>query len=154
MNNLDSLDQKILNLLQRDGTLSVDALSERVNLSRNACWRRVRKLEQAGIITGRVALVDAQKIGLPLLVYILVRTSDHTPKWLETFRKAMAGMPEIISAHRMTGDLDYILRVRVADVTAYDRFYQRLIAKVPIADVSASFVMEDLKETTILPVSV
>lgn len=149
---LDSIDRKILNILQIDGTLSVDGLSERVNLSRNACWRRVKAMEDAGIIIGRVALIDAEKVGLPLLVYVLVRTNDHTQSWLEKFRSAVAQMPEITSAHRMTGDLDYVLRVRVADVKAYDAFYQRLIAKVAIADVSASFVMEDIKDTTVLVV--
>lgn len=149
---LDSIDRKILNILQIDGTLSVDGLSERVNLSRNACWRRVRAMEGAGIITGRVALIDAEKVGLPLLVYVFVRTNDHTQVWIEKFRNAVSQMPEITSAHRMTGDLDYVLRVRVADVKFYDAFYQRLIAKVPIADVSASFVMEDIKDTTVLVV--
>jgi len=149
---LDTIDRKILNLLQIDGTLSVDRLSERVNLSRNACWRRVKQMEESGILKGRVALVDAEKIGLPLLVYVMVRTNDHTQRWLEKFRSAVSQMPEITSAHRMSGDLDYVLRVRVADVKAYDKFYQRLIAKVPIADVSASFVMEDIKDTTVLVV--
>lgn len=107
-------------------------------------------MEETGILKGRVALVDAEKIGLPLLVYVLVRTNDHTQDWLKTFRSAVTQMPEITSAHRMSGDLDYVLRVRVADVKAYDKFYQRLISKVPIADVSASFVMEDIKETTVL----
>ncbi len=149
---LDNFDRKILNLLQQDGTLSVDKLSERVGLSRNACWRRVKWLEDNDVLTGRVALIDAAKVGLPLLVYVLVRTNDHTPAWLKKFRGAVTTMPEIISAQRMTGDLDYVLRVRVADVKAYDTFYQRLIAKVPISDVSASFVMEDMKETTVLVV--
>ncbi len=145
---LDSFDRKILNLLQVDGTLSVDKISERVGLSRNACWRRVKWLEDNSIIKSRVALIDPEKVGLPLLVYVLVRTDDHTPTWIKKFRDAISASPEIISTQRMTGDLDYILRVRVADVKAYDSFYQRLIAKVPIADVSASFVMEDRKETT------
>jgi len=149
---LDSFDRKILNILQIDGTLSADALSERAGLSRNACWRRVKAMEEAGIIKNRVALIDAEKVGLPLLVYVLVRTNDHTHSWLEKFRSAVSQMPEITSAHRMTGDLDYVLRVRVADVKAYDQFYQHLIDKVPIADVSASFVMEDIKETTVLVV--
>ena len=149
---LDTIDRKILNILQIDGTFSVDRLSERVNLSRNACWRRVKQMEESGILKGRVALVDAEKIGLPLLVYVMVRTNDHTQRWLEKFRSAVSQMPEITSAHRMSGDLDYVLRVRVADVKAYDKFYQRLIAKVPIADVSASFVMEDIKDTTVLVV--
>ena len=138
--------------MQKDAALSVDALAEAVHLSRNACWRRVKRLETSGIITKRVAIVDPASVGLGLQVIVHIKTSDHSATWLKAFRQAVAGMPEVISAQRMTGDLDYILRVRVADVAAYDRFYQRLIEKVEIADVSASFVMEDLKETTALPI--
>jgi Lrp/AsnC family transcriptional regulator len=141
----------ILAELQRDGTLSVDQLSERVSLSRNACWRRVKLMEEAGIITGRVALVDAEKLGFGLSVFILVRTTHHEPDWLKKFRDAVSSIPEIIGVYRMSGDLDYVLRARVPDVKAYDRLYQRLIAKVPLSDVSASFVMEEIKETLELP---
>ena len=146
------MDRRILAELQRDGTLSVDQLSERVNLSRNACWRRVKLMEEAGIITGRVALVDAEKLGFGLSVFILVRTTHHEPDWLKKFRDAVSSIPEIIGVYRMSGDLDYVLRARVPDVKAYDRLYQRLIAKVPLTDVSASFVMEEIKETTVVPV--
>ena len=149
---LDTIDRRILAELQRDGTLSVDQLSERVSLSRNACWRRMRRLEDEGFITGRVALVDAEKVGLGLSVFILVRTSSHDPDWLRTFREATVSFPEISGVYRMSGDLDYVLRARVADVKAYDRLYQRLIAKVTLSDVSASFVMEEIKETTVVPV--
>ena len=151
---IDATNRRILAELQRDGTLSVDQLSERVGLSRNACWRRVRQMEEAGVITGRVALVDADKVGLGLSVFILVRTSNHDPEWLTRFRSAVTGFPEITGVYRMSGDLDYVLRARVADVKAYDRLYQRLIAKVPLSDVSASFVMEEIKETTVVPVEV
>jgi Lrp/AsnC family transcriptional regulator len=151
---LDTIDRRILAELQRDGTLSVDSLSERVGLSRNACWRRMRRLEDERVITGRVALVDADRLGLGLSVFILVRTSNHDPDWLKRFRDAVTGFPEITGVYRMSGDLDYVLRARVADVKAYDRLYQRLIAKVPLSDVSASFVMEEIKETTVVPVEV
>jgi Lrp/AsnC family transcriptional regulator len=151
---IDTIDRRILAELQRDGTLSVDQLSERVSLSRNACWRRVKRLEEDGVITGRVALVDAEKIGLGLSVFILVRTSRHDPEWLKAFRDAVTLLPEIIGVYRMSGDLDYVLRARVADVKSYDRLYQRLIAKVPLTDVSASFVMEEIRETTVLPVEI
>lgn len=151
---IDEIDRKLLAELQRDGTLSVDQLSERVALSRNACWRRVKRLEEDGVITGRVALVDADKLGLGLSVFILVRTSNHDPDWLQKFRAAVTGFPEITGVYRMSGDLDYVLRARVADVKAYDRLYQRLIAKVALSDVSASFVMEEIKETTIVPMEV
>jgi Lrp/AsnC family transcriptional regulator len=148
---IDPMDRMILAELQSDGTLSVDQLSERVSLSRNACWRRVKMMEEAGIITGRVALVDAEKLGFGLSVFILVRTTHHEPEWLRKFRDAVTSLPEIIGVYRMSGDLDYVLRARVPDVKAYDRLYQRLIAKVPLSDVSASFVMEEIKETLQLP---
>ncbi|WP_311030552.1 Lrp/AsnC family transcriptional regulator [Mesorhizobium koreense] len=148
---IDPMDRMILAELQRDGTLSVDQLSERVNLSRNACWRRVKLMEEAGIITGRVALVDAEKLGFGLSVFVLIRTTHHEPEWLKKFRDAVISIPEIIGVYRMSGDLDYVLRARVPDVKAYDRLYQRLIAKVPLSDVSASFVMEEIKETMELP---
>lgn len=151
---IDTIDRRILAELQRDGTLSVDQLSARVALSRNACWRRVRRLEDDGVITGRVALVDAEKLGLGLSVFIIVRTSNHDPDWLARFRAAVTSFPEITGVYRMSGDLDYVLRARVADVRAYDRLYQRLIARVPLSDVSASFVMEEIKETTVVPVEV
>lgn len=149
---IDDIDRKILNLLQRDAALSVDQLAESISLSRNACWRRVKRLDADGIIQKRVAIVDPQALGLALQAYVLIRTNDHSAAWLAAFRKAVREMPEIMSAQRMTGDLDYVLRVRVQDMVAYDRFYQRLIAKVQIADVSASFVMEEVKETTALPI--
>jgi Lrp/AsnC family transcriptional regulator len=148
---IDPMDRMILAELQRDGTLSVDQLSERVSLSRNACWRRVKLMEEAGIIKGRVALVDAEKLGFGLSVFILIRTTHHEPEWLKKFRDAVSSIPEIIGVYRMSGDLDYVLRARVPDVKAYDRLYQRLIAKVPLSDVSASFVMEEIKETMELP---
>ncbi|MBN9065134.1 MAG: Lrp/AsnC family transcriptional regulator [Rhizobiales bacterium] len=148
---IDPMDRMILAELQRDGTLSVDQLSERANLSRNACWRRVKLMEEAGVITGRVALVDAEKLGFGLSVFILIRTTHHEPDWLKKFRDAVSSIPEIIGVYRMSGDLDYVLRARVPDVKAYDRLYQRLIGKVPLSDVSASFVMEEIKETLELP---
>lgn len=148
---IDTIDRRILFELQSDATLSVDQLSERVGLSRNACWRRVKLLEEEGVIKARVAVVDADKVGLGLAVFIMIRTSNHEPAWLERFREAVSSIPGIIGVYRMTGDLDYVLRARVSDVKAYDRLYQRLIAKVPLTDVSASFVMEEIKETTALP---
>ena len=148
---IDDFDRKILSELQNDGSLSVDSLSERINLSRNACWRRVKRLEEEGIIKARVALVDPEAVGCGLSVFILVRTSSHDPEWLAKFRNTMNRLPEIVGVYRMTGDLDYVLRARVSDVKAYDRLYQRLIASVPLSDVSASFVMEEIKETTAVP---
>lgn len=152
MRQMDEIDHKILHELQRDGSLSVDRLAEKVHLSRNACWRRVRVLEDSGIISGRVALVDPERVGCGLLVFIFIRTANHNPEWLEQFRSAVTGLPEIIGVHRTSGEVDYVLRARVADVKAYDRLYQRLITRVALSDVSASFVMEDIKDTTVLPI--
>jgi len=149
---LDNYDHTILTELQKDASISMDVLSERVNLSRNACWRRVRQLEESGIIQSRVALVDPESVGLGLSVFVLIKTNQHGPDWLKKFEAAVKSTPEIIGAHRMSGDLDYVLRVRVRDVKSYDNFYQKLIAQVPISDVSASFVMEDIVDTTKLPI--
>jgi Lrp/AsnC family transcriptional regulator len=148
---IDEIDRRIVATLQRDASLSIDQLSEEVHLSRNACWRRVKLMEEEGIITGRVALVDAERLGYGLSIFILVRTTHHEPGWLDRFRSAVQSIPEIQGVYRMSGDLDYVLRARVPDVKAYDRLYQRLIAKVPLSDVSASFVMEEIKETMMLP---
>ena len=150
---LDNYDRAILAELQLDATSSMDALSEKVNLSRNACWRRVRQMEENGIIRARVALLDPESIGLGQTVLVMIKTNEHGTEWLAKFEKAVKKNPQIVGAHRMAGELDYVLRVRVADVKSYDRFYQQLISEVPIADVSASFVMEDIVDTTILPIS-
>ncbi|EBA04128.1 Bacterial regulatory proteins, AsnC family:Helix-turn-helix, Fis-type [Rhodobacterales bacterium HTCC2150] len=149
--NLDKIDHSILTSLQKDATLSMDALAEKVHLSRNACWRRIRVMEEAGVIKARVALVDAEKVGLGLQVFVLMKAGAHDPKWLKQFHDAVRLMPQIVGAHRMSGDLDYVLRVRVGSVKDYDSFYQDLIRRVPISDVSASFVMDDIKDTTELP---
>ncbi len=147
----DKIDLAILRQLQKDTSQSIDDIAEKAALSRNACWRRIKRMEQTGTIRDRVALLDADKLDLGQMVLVLIRTNAHDPDWLRRFRAAVVGMPEIMGAHRMSGDLDYVLRVRVRDVKAYDRFYQRLIAQVPVANVSASFVMEDIKDTTQLP---
>ncbi|UWQ17694.1 Lrp/AsnC family transcriptional regulator [Jannaschia sp. M317] len=149
---IDQIDRRILRLLQKDTTFSLDQLADRVALSRNACWRRVRRMEEAGVIRARVAHLNPDALGLGLAVFVLIRVGQHESGWLDRFQQAVAAMPEIQGAHRMTGDLDYVLRVRVADVADYDRFYKALIARVPIADISASFVMEDIKDTTELPI--
>ncbi len=149
---LDPIDRRILRELQRDARLGVEALGERVGLSRNACWRRIRLMEEAGVIRAQVALVDPEALGLGLTVFIAVRTDRHEPEWLYTFTRAVGEMPEILGVWRTSGDLDYLLKARVADVRAYDRLYQRLIRKVALADISASFVMEEIKDTTELPV--
>ncbi|WP_298261377.1 Lrp/AsnC family transcriptional regulator [uncultured Litoreibacter sp.] len=151
-NLLDQTDRQILKLLQEDATLSIDSLANTVHLSRNACWRRVKRLEETGAIRARVALVDAAMLGKGQLVFILMRAADHTPEWLKAFERAVHVLPEITGAHRMSGDLDYVLRVQVADVADYDRFYKKLISMVPVRDISASFVMENIKDSTVVSV--
>jgi len=149
---IDEIDRRILRTLQRDASLPLEELGSEVGLSRNACWRRVKLLEEAGVIRRRVALCDADALNLGLTVFIAVRTDRHDPEWLEEFTTALRGMSQILGAYRTSGELDYLLHARVADVPAYDRLYQSLIRKVPVKDISASFVMEELKETTELPV--
>lgn len=151
MKDVDHIDRRILGEIQRDADQSLDAIGEAVGLSRNACWRRIGALEKAGVIKGRVTLLDPASLGLGLTVFIQVRTSAHTADWLAKFSSATRAMPEIMGVYRMSGDLDYLIRAQVADMADYDRLYQRLIAKVPLSDVSASFVMEQIKETTALP---
>jgi Lrp/AsnC family transcriptional regulator len=151
LNKLDTIDHRILTILQQDATLSVDAISDAVSLSRNACWRRIKAMEGSGIIRARVALLDPIKIGCPLSALVLIRTDHHSDTWRRDFASAVAALPEITSAQRMTGDLDYVLMVRLADVVAYDVFYKRLTSRISVSDISASFVMENIKDTTALP---
>ena len=151
MKNMDNYDREILRALQTDADQSIESLAEKVNLSRNACWRRVKQLESDGVIKARVALVDAEAVDLGLTVMVLVRTSEHAADWADKFRKAVHAMPEITGAYRMSGDLDYVLRVCVRDVKSYDAFYQRLTTRLRLSDISASFVMEEIKDTTALP---
>ena len=148
---MDTTDRKLLDILQQNAALSLDDLSERVGLSRNACWRRVKRLEDEGIIKARVTLLDADSINVGLTAFIALRTTEHSAKWLDQFAKAVRGIPEIIGVYRMTGDIDYLLQVVIPDVAAYDRLYKRLISKITLADVSSSFVMEEIKSTTVLP---
>lgn len=150
---LDPKDREILRHLQQDCNLSIDRLAAKVNLSRNACWRRVKLLEETGVIRARVVLLDKKLLNLGLTAFIAVKTAHHEPKWLEKFASAVAGIPEIIGVYRTTGDTDYLLQAVVPDMAGYDMLYKRLIAKVPLTDVSASFVMEEIKDTTALPLT-
>jgi Lrp/AsnC family transcriptional regulator len=149
---LDKTDRAILAELQRDAALTVDQLAERIHLSRNACWRRVKALEETGVIKGRVALLDAAKLGLGLTAFIAIRTAQHEEKWLEKFSRAVREFPEIIGVYRTTGETDYLLQAVVSDIAGYDQLYKRLITRISLTDVSASFVMEKIKETTALPI--
>ena len=148
---IDDIDRRILTALQNDASLSVDALAEAIGLSRNACWRRLKRLNDEGVILRRVALLDPEAVNAGLMVFIAIRTNRHDPEWLEAFAKAVRDAPEIQGAYRVTGDVDYLLRARVPDMKAYDALYQRLIRKVPLSDVSASFVMEAICDSPALP---
>ena len=149
---IDERDRRILRELQCDSSLSIEDLASRVSLSRNACWRRVKQLEEAGIIRARVALLDQQKLNLGLTAFIAIRTSNHDQDWLDRFSAAVRAIPEIIGVYRTTGETDYMLQAVVPDIAGYDQLYKRIIAKVPLSDVSSFFVMEKVKETTELPV--
>lgn len=151
MENIDETDRAILKYLQRDSTLSLEALAAAVSTSTNTCWRRVKRLEESGLIKARVALVDGDALGLGQTVFVAVRTRDHSKAWLEKFAKTVAAVPEVTEFYRMAGDVDYLLKITCASVADYDRVYKQLIAKIDIADVSATFAMECIKNTTELP---
>lgn len=153
MSTIDDLDRKILSELQRDAQMALETLGQKVGLSRNACWRRIRALDAAGVIRARVALLDPAKVGLPLTVFMQIRAASHEAVWLDRFARATQTIPQIQGVWRMTGDLDYLIRAQVADMADYDRLYRTLIARVPMGDVSASFVMEEIRNTTVLPLS-
>ena len=148
---LDRTNLELLGFLQRDSSIAIEKLAEQVSLSRNACWRRIKALEDAGLILRRVALLDPVGLGLPLVALVVVRTNQHEKDWLERFRTAVMEMPEVVAAWRMSGDLDYVLRIRIPSVAGYDDFYQRLITQMPMSDVSVSFVLEEIKDTTEIP---
>lgn len=142
---MDRLDRQILRLLAADASLSLAEIAERVGLTPTPCWKRIRRMEQAGIIVGRVAVVDPAKVGLPVSAFVAVETADHSASWLQRFAQVVAGMSEIVEAWRMSGDVDYLLHVVVPDIAAYDEFYRRLIAAVPLRNVTSRFAMERMK---------
>jgi Lrp/AsnC family transcriptional regulator len=151
MTDLDRLDRRILAELQRDATPAIADLAEQVGLSTNACWRRIKRLEELGIIRGRVALLDPQKLGIGVTVFVAVRTNEHNDDWLQQFAEAVDAIPEVMEFYRMSGDVDYLLKLQVADIADYDRVYKQLIKSVRLTDVSSSFAMEQIKYTTALP---
>lgn len=151
MNSLDRLDYAILGALQLDGDLSVAALAERVGLSSTPCWKRLKRLEDEGYITDRVALVHGKKVGLPVTAFVSVRIQQHDEKWVEQFTTAASALPEVLELHRMSGDVDYLLKVVTTDIDGYDRFYKKLIQTMPLSGVSSAFSMEQIKSTTALP---
>jgi Lrp/AsnC family transcriptional regulator len=142
---LDRLDREILRLLAADASLSLADIASRVGLTPTPCWKRIRRMEQDGVILGRVATIDPAKVGLPVSVFVAVETADHSSAWLQRFADVVAELPEIVDAWRMSGDVDYVLHVVVPDISAYDDFYRRLIAAVPLRNVTSRFSMERLK---------
>jgi Lrp/AsnC family transcriptional regulator len=148
---MDETDRKLLEILQHDATLSIAQLAERVGLSATPCWKRIQKLEARGVIRRRVALVDPDSVGVRLSVFVAIEAGAHTPEWLERFSAAVAAMPEVMELYRMAGDVDYMLRVAVADMAEYDRFYKRLIEAAPMKNVTSRFAMERIKHTTAYP---
>ena len=142
---LDRVDREILRLLAADASMSLADIAERVGLTSTPCWKRIRRMEQEGVIRARVAVIDPAKVGLPVSVFVEVETADHSGDWLQRFAEVVAGMPEIVDAWRMSGDVDYLLHVVVPDIAAYDDFYRRMIAAVPLRNVTSRFSMERLK---------
>lgn len=148
---MDSTDRKILAILQEDASMAVADIAKRVNLSQTPCWRRIQKLTDEGVITKRVALVDPDAIGLGLTVFVEIESGDHSKEWTERFSAEVTDMPEIMEIYRMAGEVDYLLRITVPNMTAVDDFYQRLIEKVPLKNVTSRFAMERVKFTTAYP---
>ena len=148
---MDAIDRKIVALLQEDASLSLAQIAHRVGLSQSPCWKRIQRLEKAGVILKRVALVNPESIGMGLTVFVSVETGDHSTAWLARFAQTISAMPEVMEFHRMAGDIDYMLRVSVPNMQAYDAFYKRMISKIEIRDVSSAFAMEQIKYTTELP---
>ena len=148
---MDRLDRKILRILQEDSTLAVADIGKKVGLSTTPCWRRIQKMEEEGVIKRRVALLDPEKVNANVTVFVAIRTNSHSTEWLKRFSEVIGDFPEVLEFYRMSGDVDYLLRVVVPDIGAYDAFYKRLIAKIDIRDVSSSFAMEQIKFSTELP---
>ena len=150
---MDATDRKILSLLQDDATLSIESIASKVHLSSTPCWKRIRRLENDGVIEKRVALLNPDKVGAGVTVFVAVKTNQHNRKWLDNFASSVEDMPEILDFYRMSGEIDYLLRVVVPDIAAFDTFYQQLISRVPLSDVTSSFAMEQIKHTTALPIT-
>jgi len=150
---MDNIDRKILHSLQDDSSRSLAEIAELAGLSPTPCWRRIQNLEKAGVIKGRVALLDAEKLNVGTTVFVRIKTSQHNYEWLEDFAQAVAGIDEVVEFYRMSGDIDYLLRVVVPDIAGYDAVYKRLIKVADLADVSSSFAMEKIKSTTALPLT-
>ncbi|MBU6398085.1 MAG: Lrp/AsnC family transcriptional regulator [Rhodospirillales bacterium] len=146
MTELDHIDRSILRLLAADASLSLNDIADKVGLTATPCWKRIKRMEETGIIKARVAVLDADKLGLPVSVFVSVETSDHSAAWLAKFHEVVTNTPEIVGAWRMSGDVDYLMHVVVPDIAAYDSFYRKLIEMVPLRNVSSRFAMERMKE--------
>ena len=153
MLDFDPIDIRILDRLQRDATDTVSELADLVGLSSNACWRRIKMLETAGVIRQRVALLDVTKLNLGTTVFVSIRTNQHSEAWLKGFSEAVSAIPEVVEFYRMSGKVDYLLKIVVSDIPHYDRVYRKLIRLMSLYDVSSNFAMEQLKCTTVLPLS-
>jgi Lrp/AsnC family transcriptional regulator len=149
---MDAIDRKILVVLQDNAALSVAEIGSRVGLSSTPCWKRIQRLEADGVIQKRVVLIDQDRIGLGVSVFVSIETGDHSQEWLDHFAEVVGAMPEVMEFYRMAGDVDYMLRVVVPDIAGYDAFYKRLIAAVPLKNVTSRFAMEKIKSTTALPI--
>lgn len=150
---MDEIDKKILSALQKDASLSVADIADRVGLSATPCWRRIQKLERNGVIRSRVAILDADALNVGTTVFVTIKTQQHNAEWLDRFAAALDAIPEVVDFYRMSGDIDYLLRLVVPDIAAYDDVYKRLIAIGGLSDVTSTFVMEEIKHTTALPLS-
>ena len=149
---MDAIDRKILAVVQQNASLSVADIGSRVGLSSTPCWKRLQRLEADGVIMRRVALIDPEKVGLGITVFVSIETGDHSQDWLQRFAETVTAMPEVMEFYRMAGDVDYMLRVVVADMASYDVFYKKLISAVPLKNVTSRFAMEKIKSVTALPV--
>ncbi|HUW80182.1 MAG TPA: Lrp/AsnC family transcriptional regulator [Acidocella sp.] len=146
MTDLDNIDRAILRLISHDASLSLNDIADKVGLTATPCWKRIKRMEETGIIRARIAVLDADRLGLPVSVFVSVETADHSANWLARFAQTVASTPEIVGAWRMSGDVDYLLHVIVPDIAAYDAFYRKLIAAVPLRNVSSRFAMERMKD--------
>lgn len=149
---MDALDRKILAVLQEDASLPLSEIADRVGLSTTPCWKRIQRMESEGVIVKRVALLDPAKLGLGVTVLVSIETADHSEPWLARFHALVAAMPEVMDVWRMSGDVDYVLRVVVPSIQDYDAFYKKLIAQVPLKNVTSRFAMERVKSTTAFPI--
>ena len=151
---MDTTDKRILDLLQMDASLTVKQIAEQISLSVTPCWKRIQKLEEQGYIRARVALLDPKKINANVTVFVAIKTDQHTVQWIERFNKEVNELPEVMEIYRMSGEVDYLLRVVVSSIEAYDRFYKKLIDRIELSNVTSNFAMEQIKYTTALPISV